>query len=143
MAKTTAASRPQADGRADGSELGAHPAFEGLEVGCRGEVDAEPGFEPGDRRIEIDFRRRWVLLGADRLVHHRHGGFRLALVEASIAKALRGGAGIEGGGGHGEARVAEAAAARRGITGTELPRRCGTPSTVRDSKQLLSPAFRR
>ena len=46
------------------------------------------------------FRRELVAIGADRVAHHRHRRFGLVFVEAGVAKALRGGAGIEGRGVH-------------------------------------------
>ena len=48
-------------------------------------------FESGDGGGEVGFRRQLLAVGAGRIAHHRHGGFRLALVEAGIAKAFRGG----------------------------------------------------
>ena len=80
-------------------------------AGLRGEV------------IEVGLRRQRIAAGAGGVAHHRHGRFGLALVEAGIAKAFRGGAGVEGGGAqgvrgvypHGPAGWAMASASRRSM----------------------------
>ena len=59
-------------------------------------VRREPAFESGDRGVDVGSGRARFLVGADRIAHHHNGGFRLVFAEAGIAKALRGGTGVEG-----------------------------------------------
>ena len=81
------------------------PAFETgdcrVEVGSGGvHACREPAFETGGSRVEVGFGHARFPVGTDRIAHHRDGGFRLVFVEAGIAKALRGGIGVESHGAH-------------------------------------------